>query len=181
VGLSSTPPTLLRVAVGPDVSHAFSVRTKTYADGKTLVFVGDLLGRVYVIDVSGDVLFSPAATSPYLTIGCAQAQPPNCTPILRVLSGPGESYAFPADVVDGRRPNLLDIEIDGDVLYCALGRAGVAWIDISRPEGSLNLTPLAAMETPGLAQGLAFRGEGEGRQLLVGDSRSGLRLYGRAP
>ena len=127
------------------------------------------------------MLFAPAVTSPYLTIGCAQAQPPNCTPILRVLSGPGASFEFPADVVDGRRPNLLDIEIDGDVLYCALGRAGVAWIDISRPAGALNMALLASLETPGLAQGLAFRGEGETRQLLVGDSRAGLRLYGRAP
>lgn len=173
-GLSNSPPALLRVAVGPEVSHAFAVRAKTYTDGKTFVFLGDLLGRVFIIDVSGDVLF-PAAPAPYRSPTCT----PNCTPILNVLSGAGNSFEFSQDVVDGRRPNLLDLEIDGDELYCALGRAGIAVLDISRNLGTFQLIPIACLDTPGLAQGLALRGAGSGRQLLVGDSRSGMRLYGR--
>ncbi len=174
-GLSPTPPPLLRVAVGPPVSHAFAVCAKTYSDGKTFVFLGDLLGRVYIVDVSGDTLFIPQATVPYRSPGGS----PNNTPILHELTAPGTSYVFSTDVVDGRRPNLLDLEIDGDELYCALGRAGIAVLDISRPGGAFNLTLLAHLDTPGMAQGLASRGTGAGKQLLVGDSRSGMRLYGR--
>jgi len=74
------------------------------------------------------------------------------------------------------------MEVDGDFLYCALARGGVAVRDISRPMGAaLNLQQLVILETPGLAQGVAFRGAGSGRQMLVGDSRAGMRLYGRAP
>lgn len=67
----------------------------------------------------------------------------------------------------------------GDELCCALGRARVATLDISRNLGTFNLIPIACLDTPGMAQGLALRGAGSGRQLLVGDSRSGMRLYGR--
>ena len=172
-------PVLLRVAVGPYQGHAFAVRAKEYADGKTFVFVADLIGEIHAIDVSGDILFSPAATVPYRPIGC---QPSACTPVLTTEASPGSRFQFPRDLIDGYRPNCVDIEIDGDVLYCALARAGVALIDISRPMGApLNLQPLVILETPGLAQGVAFRSTGAGRQIVVGDSRAGMRLYGRAP
>jgi len=73
------------------------------------------------------------------------------------------------------------MEVDGDFLYCALARGGVAVLDISRPSGApLNIQPFVILDTPGLAQGVAFRGTGVSRQLIVGDSRAGLRLYGRS-
>lgn len=104
----------------------------------------------------------------------------NRTPNSNALASQCENLDCAADVVDGRRPNLLDLEIDGDELYCAMGRAGIAVLDISRNLGTFQLAPLACLDTPGMAQGLALRGAGSGRQLLVGDSRSGMRLYGRA-
>ncbi len=172
-------PRLLRVALGPFGGHAFSVRAKEYADGKTFVFVVDLIGEVHAIDISGDTLFLPAASTPYRPVGCTGS---GCTPVLVTESAPGSRFQFPRDLIDGYRPNGVDIEVDGDFLYCALARGGVAVLDISRPSGApLNIQPFVILDTPGLAQGVAFRGTGVSRQLIVGDSRAGLRLYGRSP
>jgi hypothetical protein len=44
----------------------------------------------------------------------------------------------------------------------------------------LSLDLVASVDTPGMAQGLVMRGVGTGRQLAVGDSRAGMRLYGRS-
>ncbi len=174
-GLSAVGPSLLRVAVGPPLSNAFAVKAKSYDDGTTLVFVADLLGRVFTLDVSGDVLFTPAATTPYRSSNCI----PNCTPVLSVLTGASEELLLASDPVDGRPANVLDLELDGNDLYLALGRGGIAVLDVSRPGGVLDLSLRACIDTPGLAQGLALRGTGAGRQLIVGDSRAGMRLYGR--
>jgi hypothetical protein len=81
---------------------------------------------------------------------------------------------FPKDPYDGHLPNVIDMEIEGDYLYCALARGGVAVVDISDPVDPhlCNILP-----TPGLAMGVAFRTVAGNPQMIVGDSRCGMRVY----
>jgi hypothetical protein len=194
-GFTHEMPTLLAAALGPDpdqeplqyfdpqpppgtrqpqqASHAFAVRTKTYGTGptaRTYAFVADLLGRILVYDVSYDKLVqqSPATQVPY------HAGKPLLFPTLvhRIPNGP----------VDGWRPNCTDVEIDNDVLYCATGRDGVTLLDITWT----NITPTApglpvaaVINTP-FAAALELRTSAlQRRQMWVGATRCGPRLYGR--
>ena len=166
---TGAPPPLLRVALGPAAGNAFSVRTKTYGSGttsRTYAFVGDALGRLVVFDVSADQLF-PAASSPYLPIDGTP------TPLLE----PVASITFPPDPYDGLLTNCIDLEIDGNTAYCAIARGGLAIVDVSVPTAP-QLS--AVLDTPGIALGVAVRTNEAGeRQLVLGDSRCGVRLYRR--
>ncbi|MBI5362664.1 MAG: hypothetical protein HZA53_05760 [Planctomycetes bacterium] len=173
---------LLRVLLGPSgvPGYAWCVRTKTYSGaspfaGRTFAFVGDMFGRLLVYDISGGTssttnkLYPPALTPYRDATGSGQS-----TVTLR----PTNSYEFPKDPTDGYHGNFLDIEIDGDWAYCALGRGGVAVFNISDPTVA-SLHPTVILDTPGLALGLAFRVDAAGnKQLIVGDSLCGMRLYG---
>lgn len=179
---------LLGAAVGPDpalesgsqvsrASHAYALETKRYGTGasaRTYCYVADLLGRVLVYDVSWDRL-KPAPGSSF-------ARLPN-DPTKPVLL-PTLVHRFAEDPYDGRRPNCTDLEIDGEVLYCATVRAGVHVLQIgpSAPTGG-SLPVYAVLDTPGLATGVEFRRpEPANRQrdtMLVGDNRGGLHLFGR--
>jgi len=175
-GSDFAAPVLLRVALGPREAPprepagglAWAVRTKSYGTGteaRVYAFVADARGRILVFDVSADQLYaSPSpATVPYLPQ----------TPILPTVA----TLDLPSEPFDGRRPNLVDLEIDGEYLYCAAARAGVAVIRISDP---LRPVLVELLDTPGLAMGLALRTDEHGRtQMLAGDNNCGLRLYGR--
>jgi hypothetical protein len=98
---------------------------------------------------------------------------PTRTPVLT----PTATLAFDRDPYDGSPPDVVDVVIEGDYAYLALSRSGVGVVDISDP---LTPTLVVVLDTPGLAQGLALRRDSLDRpQLLVGDSRAGIRLYGR--
>jgi hypothetical protein len=85
---------------------------------------------------------------------------------------------FPKDPHDGHLPNVIEMEIQGDYLYCALSRGGIGIVNISDPTTPILCEVIA---TPGLALGLAFRtfpgGEADVTQLIVGDSLCGIRVY----
>lgn len=178
-GSFSTAPELWRVALGNGSGHAFCVRTKSYPVGgvnKYYAFVGvngtsdpnglGGLGRVIVFDVSLLTTALPAS-SPYLL------NHNFIDPVQHPPSPPVEVY-LPKDPYDGAPPNVIDLAIEGNYLYCALGRGGVAIIDITDPEAPVLIQ---VMDTPGLALGLTLRTVPDGRQLIVGDSRGGVRLY----
>jgi len=133
-------------------------------------YVADLTGRRLTYDVSWSALFIPA--------------PPGLTDPYRPINGthhphlmPTSVIEFPTNPYDGRRPNCVDIEIDGEDAYCALGRGGIGIVDLSIPASPMLHTIL---DTPGVAQGIVFRPDGlNDVQMVVGDARAGMRLYGR--
>lgn len=161
-------PIVLRVALGSVASppqplgHAIAVCTKTIG-ASTFAFVGDLLGTVWVFDVTGSKLL-PAPTGNYLP----------GTPFLRPIS----KVDLPKDPVDGFRANCIDIIVVNDFLYCALGRNGIGVINISLP---ISPALVDVIDTPGLALGISTRSvstsHGLETQLVVGDSRCGIRVY----
>lgn len=160
-------PKLLRVFVGDDEGHSFALAIKTYGTGPsatTYAFVGDILGKLLVFDVSSSKIFPAAPPGPYL--------PGNS--VLRLDA----MLDFPKDPYDGWRANVIDLAVDGNFLYCALGRGGMGIVDITNP-----LSPFlcAVLDTPGLVLGLGLRTVGTPtnpvKQLIVGDSRCGVRLY----
>jgi hypothetical protein len=85
---------------------------------------------------------------------------------------------FPSDPYDGMRTNCLDLELDGNYLYCALGRAGVGVVDISNWKTP---TLCKIVDTPGVVEGIAARtvGTPPRKQMIVSDSRCGVRIYGQ--
>ena len=162
----------VRYGIGPDPSvhgqtHAWAVRARYYpGSGKTYAFVGDLLGKLLVYDLTM-TLQSPATpiNGPYLPSN------PLLTPVA-VLP-------FPVDASDGFNVNCTDVELDESAnwAYCALCRGGVAIVNIMDP---VNPLIQAIIDTPGIAAGLALRKNQNGvEQLLVGDGVGGMRLYGR--
>jgi hypothetical protein len=99
------------------------------------------------------------------------------------LLDPLRVHRFPRDPVDGWRPNCTDVEVDNDVLYCATGRYGVTLLDIHvtslTPSATLGLPVAAVINTP-FVVGLEFRTSPLlKRQMWVGATRGGPRLYGR--
>jgi len=161
-------PKVLRVALGsiPNApapqGHAISVCTMA-SGPSTYAFVGDIMGMIWVFDVTGSKLL-PAPTGAYL---------PGNQPLKPVARIP-----LPRDPYDGYAANCIDLLIVDKFLYCALGRQGIGVVDISNP-----LAPvlLDVMDTPGLALGLTRRivstPQGQRNQLIVGDSRCGIRVY----
>jgi len=121
------------------------------------------MGEIWVFDVTGGNLL-PVPSVPY-------------RPTTEFLA-PTWKLHLPRDPYDGYAANCIDLEIVGDYLYCALGRHGVGIVDISDP-GNPQL--IDVMDTPGLALGLSQRSVLVGTvwevQLIVGDSRGGLRIY----
>ncbi|MBL8861265.1 MAG: hypothetical protein JNK02_04555, partial [Planctomycetes bacterium] len=169
-------------------SHAFALRTKEYPQpggtARTLAFVADLLGRVLVYDVSWDRL-KPAAGSGFTPM-------PSPGDGSQPLLFPGRIHRFVASPVDGWRPNCTDLEIDEHVLYCATVRDGVQLLEIGPGMPSLSAPPQApaeglpvygVLDTAGMATGLALRRPSalnrQMDQLLVGDNRAGLLVFGR--
>jgi hypothetical protein len=183
-GASFQPPQLLKVALGPapistpdDYGLAWVVTTKTYGSGpdaKTYAFVGDLMGRLLVFDVSYDQLF-PDATQPYIASLSGSEAIPN--PFLL----PVAVFNFPVDPYDGLRPNCPDLEVDGNYLYAALGRAGVGVLDVTTAAyaTSPSLSNFTLVDTPGFTTGIMFRTDptSQARQMIVGDVQCGVRLY----
>ncbi|MBI5364878.1 MAG: hypothetical protein HZA53_17000 [Planctomycetes bacterium] len=176
---SFAPPTLLRIALGPGPivpgdsteGHFWAVETRTYGSGtaeRTMAFAADLLGRMVVFDVSTDRLW-PAARTPYLP------DPSTGLPATPLLA-PHAAVDFPIDAVDGLRQSCVDLVLDRNFVYCAVGRAGVGVVDVTNPAQP---QVVMMLDTPGLALGVALRRLANGtEQLLVGDSRCGLRVYG---
>jgi hypothetical protein len=172
-------PDLLQVGVGSlgpaDGGNAFDVVTKAYGTGtarRTYAFVADVLGRLIVFNVSYDKLF-PKATPPLIQPPPSPTDPPPPDQILM----PIKELPFPRDPYDGQFANCTDLAIDGNYLYCALGRAGVGVVDIANPTDP---ELCAVIDTPGLALGLVTRtvtvaGQPV-TQLIVGDSRCGVRV-----
>jgi hypothetical protein len=167
------------VGIGNDSGFAWAVRAKYYpATQRTYAFVGDATGpdagftdgagRVLVFDVSGDQLY-PAATTPYRPKGGTW------NAVLRPLA----AVSFPRDPVDGYGSSVTDIQLDpaADFAYVGLGRGGYAVLDVSIPTSPVIV---AIIDTPGLVLGLTVRQDEGGRsQLIVSDTRGGMRLYCR--
>ncbi|MBI5364524.1 MAG: hypothetical protein HZA53_15210 [Planctomycetes bacterium] len=170
-------PVPVRYGIGPDQSFAWAVRTRYYpATGKTYAFVGDVLGKLLVFDVTVPFNVDSAtglAASPHV-------------PYLPIPSGanydlllPVAVVQFPIDAADGYNNNCTDIELDesGQWTYCALGRGGVAVVNTEDPRQP---QIQVILDTPGMATGLALRKNQFGvEQLVVGDGVCGIRLYGR--
>jgi hypothetical protein len=165
-------PKLLQIALGQEQGHAFAVGTRSYtgeSGTKVYAFVGDIDGRLNIFDVSEGALF-PAASGPPYNNGVNVPLRPLCT------------VSFPKDPYDGYRPNVISLAINGDYLYCALARGGVGIVDISEQPTSSTPPPIVAvLDTPGLDLGLTFRtftaGQQSVTQMIVGDSRCGIRVY----
>jgi hypothetical protein len=162
-------PRLLRI--GLETMHqgdAFAIRTKTFNPGlneTSYAFVGDVTGRLLVFNVTWRLISHPASC-PYL--GNNQFLSPVAT------------LTFPPDPYDGHLPNVIDLGIDDvndSFLYCALTRGGVAVVDIADPTSPNFLNVVEILDTPGLALGIDFRTVSSGEQMIVGDSRCGIRLY----
>jgi len=167
---TTASPQLLRVLLGDNEGHAFAVRTAVRTEGtetRVYALVAEFTGRVLVFDISGDRLYTPTPPTtgtPYLPTH----------PILSPI--PSASITFPKDPRDGYVPNCVDIEIEGNYAYCALTRGGVGIVDITDPTAP---TIHKVIDTPGIVQGIAFHRPSAGVvQMVVGDSRAGLRLYG---
>lgn len=153
--------------------------------GTTYLYAADLSGKLWVFDVSPAVNgigpLRPRASTPYLPANGPGLPVLPSTPILRPVAVVDFGVLFP-DAVDAHGPNCVDVEIIDQFAYCALGRAGVAVVQIQDTVTSAYMTPLVVcvLETPGIAVGLAQRVDENGNdQLLVGDERCGIRLYAR--
>ena len=86
---------------------------------------------------------------------------------------------FPRDPYDGLPPNVIDVEIDGTIAYCALGRAGVGLVDIDITSSQFPML-VDILETSGVTEGITFRVDEQGnKQMLAGDLSAGMRLWGR--
>jgi hypothetical protein len=157
-------PQLWLIGLGSGLGDAFAVKVRKYqtdAGTKYYAFVGDITGRLLVFDISS-LQYTPTATIPYLGAN-------------HILAPVAPDLVFPKDPYDGFLPNVIDMYIEGDFLYCALARAGVAIVNIADPQ---NPVLCDIMDTPGLALGLTFRTLPSGaRQMIVGDSRCGIRVY----
>jgi hypothetical protein len=163
-GVNFRKPEVLRVALGSGPGNAISVKTRTYASSnRTYAFVGDIMGKLMVFDVTGSSLLPPPST-PYLT------SPGVGSPIL----SPVIEIPLPRDPFDGKLANCIDLEVIGDYLYCALGRLGLGIVNIQDPAHPVLVEVL---DTPGLVLGVSKRTVGGATQLIVGDTRGGLRLY----
>jgi hypothetical protein len=126
-------------------------------------FVSDGLSRLMVFDIS-ELQTVPPATLPYYGHN-------------HFLIPVAPDVIFPIDPYDGKPANVIDLALDKDnnYLYCALGRAGVAVVDVSNP---LAPTLVSVLDTPGLVLGVTIRKLQNGdEQLVVGDSRCGIRVY----
>lgn len=77
----------------------------------------------------------------------------------------------------------MDTGTGASTLYCATARGGIHVLEIHNPVMGTNGYPTyVVLDTPGIASGVGLRPRGAGAaddQLLVGDSRCGVRLYGR--
>jgi hypothetical protein len=160
-----TPPTLLRLAFGPEGTqgNAMAVRTATIA-GRTYALVADLGGRLLVFDVSGDVLF-PAPANP--------SQPSTA---LGTLS----SWTCPLSAFDGYREDAIDVEVELPHAYLATGRRGVTVLDVGTNILQPHEIGASPILTPGLAEGVVLRKVDGQSTLIVGDARAGLRLLGHS-
>lgn len=183
---------LLAAAIGPNPttdpspltarpSHAFVVQTKPYGT-RTHAFVADLLGRVLVYDVSWDRL-RPSGAPPLAMPNLPGDPPGTVRPLLEAHT----VHTLVQDPFDGRRPNCVDLAVDpatgSNTLYCATARGGIHVLEIQNVvAGTVGYPTYTVIDTPGVATGLALRMRGLGSmddQLLVGDSRAGVRLYRR--
>ncbi|MBI1381251.1 MAG: hypothetical protein GC161_09190 [Planctomycetaceae bacterium] len=76
---------------------------------------------------------------------------------------------------DGRQDSLLDLVAEGARLHLAYGRLG--WVTLDATSPAKALVPIGAVDTPGLAYGVAL-GHVDGRSYLaLGDHQAGVRLY----
>jgi hypothetical protein len=156
-GVMFASPLVLRVGLGSGQGHAFSVRTKTVGR-KSYAYVGDILGKLMVYDVTGSNLL-PLPSQPYV---------PNTLFLV-----PFE-LSLPKDPYDGWEGNCIDMEIVGNFLYCSLGRLGVGIFNLADPA---HPQLIGVIDTPGIVTGLSTRTVGSVTQLIVGDSRCGIRVY----
>jgi hypothetical protein len=166
-GIDFAVPALLLVAAGEvnSTGNAWSVAVKTYNGTSIYAFVADATGSLIVFDISVVRNATPPSGT-YIT---------NATVLGPATSGGSVvKVAFPKDPYDGKPDNAIDIAIDNNYLYCALARGGFAIIDITNP-----LAPSVCdiIDTPGIVESLTVRSLAGGDQLIVNDSRCGVRLY----
>ncbi len=178
-------PTLLRVALGLDPatpaaeSSFWSVDVKTYPpesefeEAKTYAFVADLFGKIQIFDVSPSELFPPV-NLPYFPAGASSPSKP--------ILVPKQTVEFEPEPADGLRPNCVDIEIDDNTAYVAIGKGGVAILNVTQDPTLVKPPIIGVIDTPGVVLGVTFRREnGVPTHLVVGDTRCGMHLYRRGP
>jgi hypothetical protein len=161
---ANTPPTLLRLAFGPagTQGNAFAM-TVQEVDGRTCAYVADVGGRLLVFDVSGDVLYPVPSNPEQPATGLA----------------PSAVWTCPVNTYDGFRDNVLDVAIVPPHAYLATGRRGLTILDVASNPHEPHEIEASPILTPGLALGLILRQTDASTTLVVGDSRGGLRLYGK--
>jgi|GEM_PF-6384088 len=169
------PPLLARIALGPRVpfGNAIAVRVAEVR-GRTWMFAGDLGGAVHAFDVSAGILVDAAPEDP--------TDP-------ETALEPAASWYGPPEPYDGERANVTDLELDFDtdparpVIVLANARRGLAVLDIVATGSSIALieSDESPIDTPGVASGvIPIRKDGR-TWFAVGDSRCGVRVYGRVP
>jgi LVIVD repeat len=161
---ADTPPQLLRLAFGPAGAqgNAFALETDEI-DGRDYAFVADMGGRLLVFDVSADKLFPPPGDPSDPTTGLS----------------PFAVWTCPLNPFDGFRDNVINVAVDPPRVYLATGRRGLTILDFDPTTHALQEIQPSPVPTPGLVLGLILRRVGSSTTLVVGDSRAGLRLYGR--
>lgn len=173
---ADTPPALVRLLLGPPGVEGNLVAARTFVrEGRTWLFAGDLAGAAHAFDVSATQLIDDAPTDP--------------TDPATALA-PVFSWHTPPDAYDGERANVTDLEIETEsgapIVILANARRGIAVLEVdtsvATPAGiELREAEGSPIDTPGITSGLvSFRHNGVA-WFAVGDSRCGIRLYGRLP
>jgi len=154
----------------PDIT-TLAMKYRLGAQGQRAVyFAGGSLG-LWKVDLC-NALFTSSA-------------PPPCSPPSEIVDRVGCEANFTWKRCVEMRPSSTGLEIDANNLYCATVRDGVHLLEIGPaiPTGPGPLPTFARLDTPGMATGIAFRRPDllnrHADQMLVGDSRAGLRLYCR--
>jgi len=161
--LVSPPPHMRRIGIVPGaVGRAWSIATKS--DGtNAYAFVMDLAATLYVFDVSGSELYGPLQNP-----SAPVTDPSNALTPIAILP-------FPPNPYDGLRDTGVDVAVEGNFLYVALGRGGVGIVNISNPGNPTHHS--VRLETPGLAEGVSIHPVNGSPALFVGDTRAGMRVY----
>ncbi len=173
---ADTPPALVRFLLGPPGVEGNLVAARTLVrEGRTWLFAGDLAGAAHAFDVSATQLVDAAPTDP-------------SDPATAIA--PAFSWYAPPDVYDGERANVTDLEVDAEsgppIVILANARRGIAVLEVDTSVANaagieLREAPESPIDTPGITSGLvSFRHAGV-TWVAVGDSRCGIRMYGRLP
>lgn len=169
---SGVTPTPVRLLFGPTTGDALNIDIAQLGNpAKPYGFVGDLLGRIYVYDLSN-------------LLGGAFGPAPG-----QALDTPIATWSADVNRWDLRAHNVADVELevlgsDAARAYVANGQGGLTVVTFSGfDSGVVGVGPPSSHDTPVFATGIALRPpNGPASSLILSDtSGSGLKLFTRAP